>query len=695
VTGGSVAGSVPYGSLKNKNSEYKWWFVLWRLPNFIFDARGIFLGGKRDEFVEWAARARAVLGVGALAYVTYAYPGYLRGVPEVYSTSGRLWPGVGTLLRFATIWQTSIVSAIVLSAIWIGLFALLMLLIARPRALPGLLLHLCWPVATITVFAGQAFLIVKAISWGNNYFNSVGTPSAVVSFGILAATIIVAIWVIKSVYLAATDVFRGDDAHPLLAPFVTTGVSWTLAYLALSSGGQSAAPHSIRLLTTLAGPLTVTLINVVACLRIRRDNGGRLLFLDGPPGGSGYSAAPAGSAFGWSRRELLRLAVPPAIVVAASPWWAPKALALGTTRSNQILAYLTDTGTDTNLEVSEAVVTSVTFSHDGRTLASGTTEGTVQLWDVADPARPTALGHPLTARSEISSVAFSPDGRTLATGRGDATIQLWNVTHPARPTALGRPLTAPNEVSSVAFSPDGRTLAATSNYSDGLDGTAPGTIQLWDVTDPARPRALSSSGSAAEEGYSSVAFSPRGRILAGGSMIGVVQLWDVTDLAHPSVVSSLRTSADEGYTFAVFSPDGRILAGGNSDGAVYLWDVADPGRPTALGHPLSIPDEVSSVAFSPDGRTLAASSNRGWSSLGPFDGTGAICAWNISDPARPTGPTQFPTAPVPGFSSVAFSPNGRTLASGSDAGPNGNGPGSVQLWDVASLARPTALGHPL
>jgi conflict system STAND superfamily ATPase/WD40 domain-containing protein len=66
--------------------------------------------------------------------------------------------------------------------------------------------------------------------------------------------------------------------------------------------------------------------------------------------------------------------------------------------------------------------------------------------------------------SSVFSVVFSPDGHTLATGSNDQTVRLWNVTDPAHPTPLGPPLTGhTNSVFSVAFSPDGHTLATGSN----------------------------------------------------------------------------------------------------------------------------------------------------------------------------------------------------------------------------------------
>ena len=73
-------------------------------------------------------------------------------------------------------------------------------------------------------------------------------------------------------------------------------------------------------------------------------------------------------------------------------------------------------------------------------------------------------------------MVFSPDGHTLAAGSQDSMIRLWNVTNPAHATPVGQPLTGPTGVWSVTFSPDGHTLAAGSDDS---------TIRLWNVTDPA------------------------------------------------------------------------------------------------------------------------------------------------------------------------------------------------------------------
>ena len=302
-------------------------------------------------------------------------------------------------------------------------------------------------------------------------------------------------------------------------------------------------------------------------------------------------------------------------------------------------------------------VLSVAFSPDGNTLASGSYDDIVRLWNVADATlRNTLRGHTDT----VSSVAFSPDGNTLASGSYDDIVRLWNVADATlRNTLRGHTDT----VLSVAFSPNGNTLAS---------GSFDRTIRLWNVGTATLRNTLTGHIWLVD----SVAFSPDGNTLASGSADETVRLWNV----GTATLRNTLTGHTNGVSSVAFSPDGNTLASGSSDRTVRLWNVGTATlRNTLTGHT----NTVLSVAFSPDGNTLAS---------GGYDET--VRLWNVGTATL----RNTLTGHIGGVESVAFSPDGNTLASGSSDGtvllwritPSPPGPGSDPL-DVNRDGRVTAL----
>ncbi len=329
------------------------------------------------------------------------------------------------------------------------------------------------------------------------------------------------------------------------------------------------------------------------------------------------------------------------------------------------------------------IVTSLAFSPDERTLASGSFDGSVTLWNVASGVLLWSGWH----TDNIFSVAFSPDGSLLASGSNDAAVRLWD---PLSGRQL-QTLSHPDPVFAVSWSPDGHLLA-----SGGFDGH----IRLWEMqkTQPARCVQTLEGHSNRVRG---LAFAPDGSVLASASWDGTVKLWEVGEVRSQRVRQTLVGHTERVHRVA-WSPDGGTLASGSFDHTIWLWDGQEGSARVALqGHSAL----VNGLAFTPDSRHLLSSSEDGTLRLWDVESSQCVrvlqgYAASLSDVDWSPDGTQLASGgsdtvvtlwePATGtcvqilrdldhrdtiFFGMAWSPDGRLLASG--AYQQG-----VQVWDV-------------
>jgi WD40 repeat protein len=414
------------------------------------------------------------------------------------------------------------------------------------------------------------------------------------------------------------------------------------------------------------------------------------------------------------------------------------------------------------------------FTPVGSTLAAVTPQGAIQIWDVSNPHHPVSLTDIAADQGPLSGVTFSADGRMMASANEsgpDMSISIWDIATPGDPhrvTTVTRRDNAPGDlppsvhamvfrsdgntlatvdstgaaqlidlpelslaagsttVLSAAFDPDGHTLVTTDGAT--TQGQSHVRSLSWDTTNPSRPQQQTAFGARSLDitvsfsftganvvhgGYTyPMAFSPRGHLLAigdprAGLPLGDIELWDMTNTRHPVLLSTITGDASpvafssDGHTLATIghlwdvtdlrhpkwlselmprntgavtamalSPDGRVAATDNAGHTIRLWDITVQEKPKVVGS-ISAGGSAS-LTFDPVGHTLAARGS---------DGT--VQLWDVTDPAHPAPLTTLACSPGATDTAV-FSPNGHQLAI-ADADQ------TTCLWDVQNLTQPTLL----
>jgi WD40 repeat protein len=344
-------------------------------------------------------------------------------------------------------------------------------------------------------------------------------------------------------------------------------------------------------------------------------------------------------------------------------------------------------------------VFALAFSADGRSLVSGGTDRTIQRWDLNSPTNKPELlsGY----AQEIHSLVVSKKNEVFA-GTGKGTIAVWDLKakDPRLAERINLPLTQGESVRCVSLvGENGKIMAF---------GTSAGRIFLWN---PVRQE-LSESLSPNAKPVLCIASNPDGRTFACGSDEGII-FWS----AAGQLIDQVRS--EKGAISALaFRPDGQVLASNTAGKEILFWDVArkQPLDLPALAKELNGPDahakHVTSLVFSPDGKQLAAGDEDekvllwdattgariGTEPLCEFDNptyspihalayssTGQLAAAGRDPKILLCDATGSPSKPEvkrlekhkAKVTSLAFSPNGETLASASEDG-------ALILWDVPS-----------
>lgn len=252
-------------------------------------------------------------------------------------------------------------------------------------------------------------------------------------------------------------------------------------------------------------------------------------------------------------------------------------------------------------------VSSLSFSHDGKLIASGSVDQTIKIWSVEDVSKqPTTI--PFAHNNLIREVKFSHNSKMIASSSLDQSVKLWTSNrqrlHPRSPMMHDA------SVFGISFSPNDKILASSSKD---------GKIKLWKTDNGMPLNGLKDKHITGKQDYwiYSVDFNPKrpndlqivsAGFSTGNSIDSRLRLWwDVTgDQPKSDIIGSRQKDHHEGVVYIVrFSPEGDIIASGGIDNKVKLWDVK---RKKLIATLSEHKQSVYGLSFSSDGSRLASAS---------------------------------------------------------------------------------------